>query len=104
MHRAIATFPDTHHRTLTCTPSGATRYAEFFTPDALPGEDSPEVAGEPVVVEVPSSERPAAADIVEAVPLIRWEQHDRARAAVRPAPDPALRRTRVAAPAVVLLG
>ena len=74
MHRAIATFPDTHHRTLTCTPSGATRYAEFFAPDALPGEDSPEVAGAPVVVEVPSSERPAAADIVEAVPLIRWEQ------------------------------
>ena len=74
LHKAIATFPDTHHRTLTCTPSGATRYAEFFAPDALPGEDSPDVAGLPVVVEVPSSERPAAADIVEAVPLIRWEQ------------------------------
>jgi hypothetical protein len=74
MHRAIATFPDTHHRTLTCTPSGATRYAEFFAPGDLLGEDSPDVAGQPVVVEVPSSERPAAADIVEAVPLIRWEQ------------------------------
>ena len=74
MHRAIATFPDTHRRTLTCTPSGATRYAEFFTPDALPAEDSPDVSGLPVVVEVPSSERPAAPDIVEAVPLIRWEQ------------------------------
>lgn len=74
MHRAVATFPDTHRRTLTCTPSGATRYAEFFAPDALPAEDSPEVSGLPVVVEVPSSERPAAPDVVEAVPLIRWEQ------------------------------
>ncbi|HEU4998499.1 MAG TPA: hypothetical protein VFT68_06095 [Lapillicoccus sp.] len=74
MHRAIATFPDTHHRVLTCTPGGATRYAEFFAPDALPGPDSPEVCGEPVVVTVPSSERPAAPEVVEAVPLIRWEE------------------------------
>ena len=74
MHRAVATFPDTHHRVLSCTPGGATRYAEFFAPDALPGEDSAEVCGVPVVVDVPSSERPAAADIVEAVPLIRWDE------------------------------
>jgi hypothetical protein len=74
MHRSIATFPDTHHRVLTCTPGGATRYAELFAPDALPAPDSPEVCGDPVVVTVPSSERPAAPEVVEAVPLIRWEE------------------------------
>ena len=74
LHRAIATFPDTHRRRLTCTPSGVTRYAEFFTAADLPAPQSAAVSGAPVEVEVPSSERPAAPDLVDAVPLIRWEE------------------------------
>lgn len=88
MHRAIATFPDTHRRALTCTPSGVTRYAEFFAPDELPAEESSSLAGAPVAVEVPSSARPAAPDVVDAVPLLRWEQ------ATEPEQPFALRRER----------
>jgi hypothetical protein len=73
MHRAIATFPDTHRRTLACTPSGVSRYGEFFAPGDVPAEDDPALAGAPVVVEVPSSARPAAPDLADTVPLLRWE-------------------------------
>ena len=74
IHRAIATFPDTHGRVLSCVPSGATRYAEFFLPDDLPDADDPTVSGEPVRVTVPSSARPAAPEVVDTVPLLRWEE------------------------------
>ena len=74
MHRAVATFADTHRRSITCTPSGLTRYAEFFAPDELPAPESADLAGAPVVVEVPSSARPAAPEVVDAVPLLRWDE------------------------------
>ncbi len=74
LHRSIATFPDTHRRRLTCTPSGVTRYAELFAAADLPAPQSAAVSGAPVEVEVPSAERPAAPDLVDAVPLIRWEE------------------------------
>ena len=73
LHRARATFPDTHRRSLTCTPSATTRYAEFFTAGQLPAADDPALAGAPVTVEVPSSDRPAAPDIADTVPLLQWE-------------------------------
>ena len=73
LHRAIVSFPDTHRRTLTCTPSGVTRYAEFFAPADIPDPQDPSHAGDPVQVEVPSSARPSAPDVAETVPLLRWE-------------------------------
>jgi hypothetical protein len=74
MHRALQTFPDTHHRHVSYTPSGLTRYAEMFAAADLPAEDDPGLAGAPVTLEIPSSARPAAPDLVDAVPLLRWEQ------------------------------
>lgn len=74
MHRALQTFPDTHHRRVTYTPSGLTRYAEMFAAADVPAEDDPTLAGEPVTLDIPSSARPAAPDLVDAVPLLRWEE------------------------------
>ncbi|ALE92008.1 hypothetical protein AOC05_06115 [Arthrobacter alpinus] len=71
-HKMIQTFPDTHHRQVSYVPSGTTRYAEYFT--ALPDPADPLLAGEPVVVDIPSSARPAAPILLDAVPLLRWEE------------------------------
>lgn len=69
-HKMVQTFPDTHHREVTYVPSGTTRFAEFFEPSQLP-TDPPE--GEPIVLDIPSSARPAAPEVLDAVPLLRWE-------------------------------
>lgn len=74
LHRALQTFPDTHHRRVTYTPSGTTRYRELFTADDVPADDDPVLAGAPVELVIPSSARPAAPDLVDAVPLLRWEE------------------------------
>ncbi|MEO8221434.1 MAG: hypothetical protein ABI563_11685, partial [Specibacter sp.] len=71
-HKMIQTFPDTHHRQVTYVPSGTTRYAEYFT--QLPDPADPLLAGDPVVLDIPSSARPAAPILLDAVPLLRWEQ------------------------------
>jgi hypothetical protein len=71
LHRALQTFEDTHHRRVTYVPSGTTRYAEYFDPAQVP-VDPP--AGAPVVLDIPSSARPAAALVLDAVPLLRWEE------------------------------
>jgi hypothetical protein len=68
-HRMLQTFEDTHHRRVTYTPAGTTRYAEYFAPADVPA-DPP--AGEPVVLDVPSSARPAAPTVLDTVPLLRW--------------------------------
>lgn len=60
MHRAIQSFPDTHHRRVTYTPRGTTRYSEFFDAEALPAPDAPELAGRPHQLTVVSSARPEA--------------------------------------------
>lgn len=75
-HKLLQTFPDTHHRQVTYVPSGTSRYAEFFDPAQLPTEAP---AGEPVVLDIPSSARPAAPTVLDAVPLLLWE--------ARPEPD-----------------
>ncbi len=74
LHRATQTFPDTHHRRVTYTPSGLTRYKEMFAAQDVPADDDPALTGVPVTLEIPSSARPAAADLVDAVPLLRWEE------------------------------
>ncbi|MGO4385144.1 hypothetical protein, partial [Specibacter sp. RAF43] len=71
-HRMLQTFKDTHHRRVTYVPSGTTRYAEYFAHVPEPGD--PALAGEPVVLEIPSSARPAAPLVLDAVPLLRWEE------------------------------
>ncbi|GEL96017.1 hypothetical protein [Cellulomonas composti] len=73
VHRAIQTFTDTHHRDVTYTPSGPTRYAEFFPAADVPDPESPALAGAPRTLTVASSARPAGAEIVDTVPLLRWE-------------------------------
>ena len=69
-HQLVQTFPDTHHRQVTYVPSGTSRYAEFFDPAQIPTEGP---TGEPVVLDIPSSARPAAPVVLDAVPLLRWE-------------------------------
>lgn len=92
LHRAIQTFADTRYRRVTYVPSGRTRYAEFFEPALLPDPNDPASAplldGPPVVVDVPSSTRPAAPVVLDTVPLLRWEE------AVEPAEPFAWRRVR----------
>ncbi|GAB2599263.1 hypothetical protein [Pseudactinotalea suaedae] len=88
MHRAIQNFPDTHHRRVTYTLIGSTRYAEFFAPDELAGEDDPESRSDPVGLTVQSSARPAAPVVTETVPLLLWDvatepEHPFARRHVR---------------------
>ena len=70
-HRMVQTFEDTHHRRVTYVPSGTTRYAEYFTPSQVP--DQPPT-GEPVVLDILSSARPAAPVVLDTVPLLRWEE------------------------------
>lgn len=87
-HRAIQTFPDTHHRRVTYTPRGLTRYAEFFPPAELPDPDDPALAGRPRELTVLSSARPAAPEVREVIPLLLWEHQ------TEPDQPFALRRTR----------
>ena len=88
LHKAVHTFADTHHRRVTYTPSGVTRYSEFFAAQDLPAPQDPALAGDPVVLDIPSSARPAAPVLVDAVPLLRWEE------ATEPDQPFALRRVR----------
>lgn len=70
-HKFMQSFPDTRHRRVTYTPAGTTRYAEYFPPSQVPSEGA---VGAPVVVDVPSSARPSAPKVLEAVPLLLWEE------------------------------
>ncbi len=88
LHAAIQKFPDTHHRVVTYTPSGTTRYREFFDAADVPADDDPTLAGEPVTLDIKSSARPAAVHVVDTVPLLRWEKQ------VEPAEPFAVRQTR----------
>jgi hypothetical protein len=74
LHAAIQKFPDTHHRVITYTPSGTTRYRELFSPQDVPPDDDPSLAGEPVTLDIPSSSRPSGVKVLDTVPLLRWER------------------------------
>jgi hypothetical protein len=88
LHQGIQKFPDTHHRVVTYVPSGTTRYRELFAPSDVPADDDPTLAGEPITLDIPSSSRPVGADILDTVPLLRWER------TVEPAEPFALRSVR----------
>ena len=70
-HQMQQTFEDTRYRRVTYVPSGTTRYAEYFDPASVPAEPP---SGAPVVLDIPSSARPAAPVVLDTVPLLRWEQ------------------------------
>ncbi len=70
-HKLVQTFEDTRHRVVSYVPAGTTRYAEYFSPSEVPPDGT---VGEPVVLDIPSSARPAAPVVVEAVPLLLWDQ------------------------------
>lgn len=70
-HAMVQKFEDTHHRRVSYVPSGTTRYAEYFEPPQIPDEPG---SGQPVVLDIPSSARPAAPVVLDAVPLLRWEE------------------------------
>jgi hypothetical protein len=74
LHAAIQKFPDTHHRVITYTPSGTTRYRELFERADVPADDDPSLAGQPVTLDIPSSSRPAGVDVLDTAPLLRWER------------------------------
>lgn len=73
LHRAIQAFPDTHHRAVTYTLIGSTRYAEFFDPSDLPGSDDPQSCSDAVGLSIDSSARPDTPIVLETIPLISWE-------------------------------
>ncbi|MCE0485268.1 hypothetical protein [Ornithinimicrobium sediminis] len=77
-HRALQTFTDTHHRRVTYTPRGVTRYAEFFDPSELPAPDDPSLRGAPRELTVVSSARPAAPVVTDVGPLLLWEEQTEA--------------------------
>lgn len=70
-HRMLQTFDDTHYRRVAYTPGGTSRFTEFFEPSQIP-EDA--AAGEQVLLDIPSSARPAAPVILDTVPLLRWQE------------------------------
>lgn len=74
LHAAIQKFPDTHHRVVTYTPSGTTRYRELFDSSDVPADDDPSLGGDPVTLDIPSSSRPAGVDVLDTVPLLCWER------------------------------
>lgn len=87
-HKAIQNFPDTHHRRVTSAARGVTRYAEFFEPAELPDADDPTLLGGGRELTVVSSARPAAPEVSDVLPLLRWETE------TQPDHPFALRRTR----------
>lgn len=67
----IHNFNDTKHRWVTYTPTSTSRFQEYF-PAGLDFTRT----GEPLVVDVPSSARPAAPDISYVVPTFGWEHQE----------------------------
>lgn len=73
-------FKDTRHRTVSYRFRASTRFREYFDPELLTGDpanpldDGQSVLSEPVVIDVPSSARPAPPVVHSVVPLFRWDK------------------------------
>jgi hypothetical protein len=65
-------FGDTRHRSISYHAVAGSAFREFFPP-SFASDDQLSVAGEPVVVEVPSTARPSAPQVLYCVPTQRWE-------------------------------
>jgi hypothetical protein len=73
-------FGDTKHRKVTFTFVGHTRYLEYFPASFTADAANVTTTGGPLVVDVPSTARPAELRIIEVVPTFAWEQVSGGRA------------------------
>jgi hypothetical protein len=87
-HAAVQKLGDTKHRTITYAMRATTRYREYFDPRLLPTRDDVSIVGPSVVLDVPSTARPAKAHVHDSLPLFRWSEE------TEPNQPFALRRTR----------
>ncbi|MBL9006338.1 MAG: hypothetical protein JNJ46_18935 [Myxococcales bacterium] len=87
VHAANHALGDTRHRRIRYTFRGTTRFKEYFAPDVY-ANDTPYVDSEAKEVSVPASTPPATPEVLQVMPLFRWEEG--------PEPDQpfAFRRTR----------
>ncbi len=80
VHRAVHEFGDTRHHRISYRFRATTRFREYFAPDLLapdptdPLDDGKSVVAAPVVVDIPSSSRPAAPVVHSVIPLFRWDR------------------------------
>jgi len=70
---------DTKHRRIFYRATATSRFREYFRPDLVAPEGALTRSSNPVVVEVPSSARPPAPQVLYAVPLFGWERADEGR-------------------------
>ena len=88
VHRAVHVIGDTRHHTMRYRFRATTRFREYFDAGdpgaravpagpidpARPVDDGKSVVGPEIVVNVPSSARPAAPIVHSALPLFRWDE------------------------------
>ncbi|WP_309707738.1 hypothetical protein [Armatimonas sp.] len=67
-------FPDTKYRRVTLTPIATTRFREYFAPKLTENPQNITRAGAPAVLDVLSSARPDAPDVVAVVPIFKWSR------------------------------
>jgi hypothetical protein len=65
-------FGDTKHRTVTYQATATTRFREYFPPEITNDSAKITQTGTAVTVEVPSSARPAAPNVIYAIPMFEW--------------------------------
>ncbi|HXK19354.1 MAG TPA: hypothetical protein VNG33_16200, partial [Polyangiaceae bacterium] len=66
-------FGDTKHRFVRYRPDGTTRYREYFPTSFTEVRENILTPGEELEINVPSSVRPAAPEVLYIVPTFRWE-------------------------------
>ena len=80
IHALTHHFKDTRHRSVSYRFRASTRFREYFDPKLLapdpnnPLDDGRSVISDPVLIEVPSSARPAPPVVHSVVPLFRWDK------------------------------
>ncbi len=82
LHDLTHHFADTRYRRVTYRLRASTRFREYFDPALLapdptvPLDDGRSVLSEPLVLDIPSSARPAPPVVHSVVPLFRWDKGD----------------------------
>ena len=67
-------FGDTRHRSVTYEATATTRFSEYFPPEVANIPANMTKAGAPVTVQVPSSARPAAPNVLYCIPMFEWSR------------------------------